>query len=301
MIDKTSDFVLFAKVVEAGGFTAASRLTHIPQASISRRIAELENALDVRLIERSTRKISVTDAGARVYQHARAIIESLESAQAVAESIHTAPRGLIRLTAPVILGQYILSSLIADFCQVYPEVTFQVEFTGRRVDLIEEGFDLAVRVGDLQASSLIKMPLISLDQAYFATADIARTIRHPKDLLNANWLHASNDFALAKWPLVSKETGEQVAVFEKNPLIASNDIEVLIRAAENGLGIASLPEFAKTSALVPVLPDVIARQVDISALVVSRKSIVPAIRQFVEFMRERLPASLRLGTLHKQR
>lgn len=299
MIEKASDFVLFAKVVEAGGFTAASKLIHIPQASISRRIADLEDALDVRLLERSTRKVSITDAGARVYEHAKKIVEEMESAQAIAESLHEKPSGVIRLTAPVILGQYILAKLIADFCSLYPDVSFQVELTGRRVDLIEEGFDLAIRVGDLNVSSLIKMPLVEAKQAYYASEEVAKRVTDFNAFKDENWLSAASDFSLTKWNLRNEDTGSLDAVFEKKPLIVSNDIEVLIRGAQNGIGIAILPEFTAANLLSRVLPGYMARNVEINALVVSRKSIIPAIRLFVEFLRENLPDTLEAGVIRK--
>jgi DNA-binding transcriptional LysR family regulator len=292
IIEKAADFVLFAKVVEAGGFTAASKIIQVPQASISRRIAELESALNVRLLERTTRKISVTNAGARIYEHAKTIIEALESAQAVAASLQLKPSGVIKLTAPVILGQYFLAKIIADFCHIYPEVSFQVELTGRRVDLIEEGYDLAVRVGNLNISSLVKIPLITAKQAYYASPDLAKRIIDFREFKKENWLALSTKNSLSKWKLLEENSSKLVASYEKKPLIESNDIEVLMSAAKNGLGIAILPEFAPDEDLVRVLPNYISENVDINALVVSRKSIVPAIRLFIDFMKVQLPEVL---------
>lgn len=300
MIEKASDFILFAKVVEAGGFTAASRLIHIPQASISRRIADLEDMLGVRLLERSTRKVSITDAGSRVYEHAKRLIEEMEQAQAIAESIQAKPSGVIRLTAPVILGQYILANIIAEFCAMYPDVSFQIELTGRRVDLIEEGFDLAIRVGELNMSSLIKMPLMTAQQAYFASPNIAKEIKTFDDVKRAHWLNTGSDFSLTRWRFVNHETNVLDRELEKKPLIVSNDIEVLIKAAENDLGIVTLPNFTVPKSLARVMPNHMARNVDINALVVSRKSIVPAIRTFVEYLRTNLPSVIDDGVLAKR-
>lgn len=291
--NQVGDLALYAKVVEAGGFTAASRITGVPQATISRRIAELEDRLDVRLLERTTRKVSVTQVGRKIYEHARRIVEEVESAGAVATSLKDEPSGLIRMTAPVVLGQHLLAPAIASFLKEYPKVSVQVELTGRRVDLVEEGFDLAIRVGELDASSLIRTRLTKANAAYFANNDISEKVISPSDIESVPWLHAGMNAGTATWDVLHAQTHARIHQASKEPTLVSSDVEILVESAKAGLGIAILPEFAAPNSLNRVLPGTVAKQVEINALVVSHKSILPSVRSFIDHLKNSLAADVR--------
>ncbi len=286
--DYLTDIALFARVVEAGGFTAASKLVDVPQSTLSRRVAALEARLGTRLLNRTTRKVSATEAGNRVYKHAKRILDEVESVEAVAASLREEPAGLVRITAPVVFGQHLLSPAIAGFLSKYPKVRFQTELTGRRVDVVDEGFDIAIRVGDLEESSLVKIPLTRANAAYYATESVARRIVAPKDLAAANWLHPGLTPGVAEWRLIDPASQSVVETLTKEPCVTGSEIQVLIDVAKAGLGVAVLPEFAAPPKLTRVLPQFLARQVDINALVVSRKSIVPAIREFLNHLKDKV-------------
>lgn len=287
---RSADLALFARVVEAGGFTAASRNVGAPQTTISRRIAKLERELGVRLLERTTRKVSVTQVGRRVYQNARRIIEEAEGAQAVAATMRDEPAGLIRISAPVVFGQYLLAPALSAFLAVNPKVKVQLDLTGRQVDLVEEGIDVAIRIGPLLPSSLIRRRIMWANAAYFANAAIARGIDGPDALQKADWLHAGNEHAVVKWKLLDAGSLEEKHSFTKEPRVTSSDVETLISCAEAGLGVAVLPEFAVPQTLERVLPAYVSRQVDINALSPSHKSITPAVRSFLDDLQKKVQA-----------
>lgn len=289
------DFALFARVVEAGGFSAAARTIGVPQTTLSRRIAKLEVRLGVRLLERTTRRIAITEAGRKVFDHARRMMDEAEDARATAASLNAEPSGLIRVSAPVVLGQHLLAPAIISFTDKYPKVRFQVSLSGRRVDLVEEGYDIAIRVGDLPDSGLMKVPLMKSYAAYYARPDVAGRIRKPQDLSEPAWLNASNESGSATWNLLNSATGEMVLSLSKEPLITSSDVETLVQAARAGLGVSVLPEFVRDPKLVRVLPDYVARLVEINALLVSRKSIIPSVRGFIDHLKVHLQSNSTSG------
>jgi len=284
----SADLVLFARVVDAGGFTAAAKAVGVPQTTISRRIARLEESLGVRLLERTTRTVTVTEIGRRVYGHARRVIEEIEGAQALTGSIQDEPSGLIRISAPVVFGQHLLGPSLARFLGAHPKVRAQIDLTGRQVDLVEEGVDVALRVGPLPPSSLIRRRIMWADAAYFAHPDLARSIDRPEALAEADWLDARNEYAPVEWALLSKDDLRKSHSFKKQPRVASSDIETLVACAGSGLGVALLPVFAAPDSLARVLPDYVSRRVEINALSASHKSITPAIRSFVDHLQGEL-------------
>ncbi|WP_299867976.1 LysR substrate-binding domain-containing protein [uncultured Hoeflea sp.] len=277
---------LFARVVDAGGFTAAAKSADIPQTTISRRIAKLEDSLGARLLERTTRKVVVTEIGQRVYHHARRIIDEVEGAQTLADSMQDEPIGLIRISAPVVFGQHILRPALARFLSANPKVQVQLDLSGRRVDLVGDGFDTAIRVGPLEPSSLIKRRIMWANAAYFARADIACKVGAPEALANCDWLDARNEYTSVDWKLLHKDSLRECYKFTKKPRIASSDIETLISCAEAGLGVAVLPVFSAPPSLERVLPEYVSRRVEINALTASHKSITPAVRSFLDHLEE---------------
>ena len=168
-MDNLNDILVFTKVVEQGGFTAAARILGLPKSSVSRGVSRLEARLSTRLLQRSTRRLHLTEVGQRYYEHCRRIIHELEKANGIVESYRSQPSGLLRITAPYILGQAFLGSILTAFLAAYPEVQCQIELSDRRVDLIEEGFDLAIRAGDLPDSSLIMTHLVRASAGLFAS------------------------------------------------------------------------------------------------------------------------------------
>ena len=175
-----NDMAVFAKVVETGGFTMAGEAIDMPKSNVSRRVSRLEERLGVRLLERTTRKIRMTELGEIYYTHCRRIIEEAEHADARVSQALEIPRGQLRVSASVTVGQNIISPVLGQFVKEYPEVKVQMTLANRRVDLVEEGFDIAVRVGQLEDSSLVARLLGKSELALFASPDYLKRAGEPK-------------------------------------------------------------------------------------------------------------------------
>lgn len=251
----------FVKVVEAGGFTAAAEELELPKSTISRRIARLEERLGVRLLERTTRKMRLTEAGQAYFDQVAVAVATLHSASSAAEEQQDVPRGLLKLTAPVDLGHAFLGDLLVRFAKRYPEVHVQVELTGRVVDLIREGFDVALRAGQLQDSSLVARRLggtnigLYASPAYLERRGVPKT---PEQLRAHDFVAHGGVVGHGKLPLVGPG-GAQVTV-EVEGALSGNDFTFVLRALEAGGGIGLVPKFGARRAcaagsLVHVLPE----------------------------------------------
>ena len=146
MLTDLDDFYCFAQVVEHGGFSAAERATDIPKSKLSRRVHNLEERLGVRLIQRSSRHFAVTDIGMNVYRHAQVMLNAAQAAHDLVDHLSTEPRGTIKVSLPVLIAQNEIAKILPNFLKQYPEIKVQMMITNRRVDIINEGFDLALRV-----------------------------------------------------------------------------------------------------------------------------------------------------------
>jgi DNA-binding transcriptional LysR family regulator len=250
----------FVKVVEAGGFTAAAEELDLPKSTISRRIARLEERLGVRLLERTTRKMRLTEAGQAYFDQVSGPIASLRSASSAAEEQQDVPRGLLKITAPVDLGHAFLGDLLVRFVKEYPDLHVQLELTGRVVDLIREGFDVALRAGQLQDSSLVARRLGGTDiglyasPAYLAAHPAPKT---PEQLRAHDFVLHNGVIANGRLPLVGPDGAETTIDVEGK--LSGNDFTFVLRAIEAGGGIGVLPKFTarrscSQSSLVQVLP-----------------------------------------------
>jgi DNA-binding transcriptional LysR family regulator len=160
---------VFARVVEAGGFTPAARTLGVPKSSASRSVRQLEEALGVRLLQRTTRRLRLTSAGQAYYERVASALAGLEEARAAAAEAQDTPRGLVRLATPTEWGSWLIAPVVAEFVGRYPEIRIDVSFTSRDVDLVREGFDLALRVGRLKDSSLIVRTVGTVAGGLFAS------------------------------------------------------------------------------------------------------------------------------------
>jgi DNA-binding transcriptional LysR family regulator len=235
------DMVLFAAVVRAGSFTAAARALGLTKQSVSERIARLEAALQTRLLERTTRKLRVTSAGAPYAERCGAIAAQIDEANGEVQRWQVEPVGMLRVTAPVLYGRRALAPLIATYARAWPRVRVELLLTDRRVDLIDEGIDLAIRVGELDDSSLT-----------------ARRLGHA-----TAWVVASPGFlkrhgaptaqTLTALPCIGMRSVERWSVngamVRIEPQLVVNDLEVLCEAAIAGVGVATLPALVCEPAL----------------------------------------------------
>jgi DNA-binding transcriptional LysR family regulator len=289
-----NELYYYAKVVERGGFAEAARATGIPRSTLSRRIAALEERLGVRLIQRSTRRFNVTDIGWEYYQHCQALLVDAQAAQAVIDRASDTPRGTIRLSCHVVLLHAHVGDILADYMRRYPEVMVEVEATNRRVDVIGEGLDLALRVlpPPLEDSELVIKVLGESHQLLVAHPDLLARYGEPQSLESLVQLPLlgagqGEERLYRQWRLMNAEGEERLLTYR--PRLASDDLVLLRQAALAGNGVTILPHMMirddlLTGQLVNILPQWRPAQRIIHALYPSRRGQVPAVRHFLAFL-----------------
>ncbi|RYX98173.1 MAG: LysR family transcriptional regulator [Comamonadaceae bacterium] len=287
-----NDMLYFAEVVERGGFAAAGRALGLPKSRLSRRVAELETRLGVRLLQRTTRKLSLTQAGTVYLRHCSAMRdEALAGAEAVAE-MQVEPRGMLRITCPVTLAQSTVGYLIPRFMALYPHVTIDMQVTNRVVNLVEEGIDIALRVRPTleDSGSLVVKNLGSgSGQLLASPALLARqgTPQTPADLARLDTIAMSMVDGKTSWTLLGPDG--QDFIFHHQPRYVADDLQTLKLAALAGTGMTFLPESLSAAELqaqllVPVLPGWVLKPGVAHAVFPSRRGQVPAVRSFLDFI-----------------
>ena len=285
------EVLVFTQVVRSGSFTAAARELGMQKSSVSRKVADLEAHLGVRLLQRTTRTLHLTDEGRVFFEHCMRAVSELEEAQRALGGMKSAPTGLLRVTAPLSFG--FLGPMLGPFLSDYPDVQLELICTDRVVDLVEEGFDVAIRAGRLPDTSLIARRLGSLPR--YLVASPAYLAEHPAprrpDELTE---HACLVFGAGPpvWKLVGR--GAQVDVKVPARLVV-NDFDLLRDATLAGVGIALLPEPVCIDAirrrqLRRVLPEWSAAETPIHALYASTRHLSPKVKAFVDFLQERMRA-----------
>lgn len=285
-----NDMYLFAKVVEHGGYTATARALGIPVSRISRRIAALENELGVRLLHRTTRKISVTEIGQTYYQHCAALAAEAAAAREAVDRTTSKPQGLIRFSCPVTLLHSDIGAIVANYLEQYPQVRVQIDATSRRVDVVEEGFDLALRVRTppLEDSELVVRPLSSSRLVLVATPDFFARHGEPQDIRDLERLPTLSMMQAAErhvWRFVGPD-GAEVSVGHV-PRLSVDDLNTLRSTALQGLGIACLPwSLVVADVEAGLLHVTLARYSPpegiVQAVFPSRRGLVPAVRGFLD-------------------
>jgi DNA-binding transcriptional LysR family regulator len=301
-----NDLYYFAMVVDHGGFAAAERALGIPKSRLSRRIAQLESDLGVRLLQRSTRRFAVTDVGTSVYRHAQSMLAEAQAAREVVDRLSARPRGVVRVSVPVSLAQQELPALLPDFLALYPDVRVQLLVSNRRFDLIDEGVDVALRVRTkLEDDGSLVMrtfgPIQSLLVASPKYLDGMGRPEVPADLAAHVTLSMSEDEHQQRWELHGPEGAVETVALQ--PRVAGFDFQLLRSLARRGVGITLLPEticadLVRDGALEVVLPGWRLPEGICHAVFASRRGLLPAVRVFIDFLAERLPPMLdaaRLG------
>ncbi|WP_299809163.1 LysR substrate-binding domain-containing protein [uncultured Shewanella sp.] len=229
----------FVAVAEAESFTKASQRLGISTAQVSRQISALETRLASKLFHRTTRKVSVTEVGRIYYQHCRQVLDGLEEAERAITNLQTSPRGLLKLTAPVTYGEMTIAPLINDFAALYPELEVKLNLTNQKLDLVDEGYDLAIRLGHLEDSSMMAKKLSSRTQYVCASPSYISTYGIPHSLSELdqhNCLIGTMDY----WRF--QENGKARNVRVKGSL-SCNSGHALVDAAIKGIGIVQLPDY----------------------------------------------------------
>ncbi len=291
-----NDMLFFAEVVERGGFAAAGRTLGVPKSRLSRRVAELEGRLGVRLLQRTTRRLSLTDVGAQYLRHCVAVREEAEAAADVVALVHSEPRGTLRVSCPVTLAQTVVGALLPRFMALYPLVRVEMQVSNRAVNLVEEGIDVALRVRPTleDSGSLVIKPLgISQGLLVGSPAQLARQGRPatPQDLARLDTLSmAVNDGRAAV-----RLFGPDGATHEwaHQPRLVADDLLTLKFAVLSGIGVGVLPDYMcraeiQARLLVPVLPGWNPAPGRVHAVFASRRGLAPAVRRFLDFLGEHI-------------
>ncbi len=294
MLERLSEFATFAAVVEQGSFTAAARELSVSKPVVSKRIARLEDAFGLRLLNRTTRRLSLTEAGEALYERCRHLASEVEAAESALRPLASAPRGRLRLNAPVSFGVLHLAPCLPDFLRRYPDVEIELTLSDQRVNLVEEGVDLAVRIMDLQDSSLRARKLAPSERILCASPDYLErrgTPRQPEDLKDHDCLTYAYQRSGKRWAFHDKK-GRKRQVTVSGPLEANNG-DALRSACEAGLGIAHLPDFLageslKSGQLVCLLPDWYDQASNsVHAVYPAGRNLSPKVRVFIDYLVER--------------
>ena len=292
-----NDMLYFAEVVERGGFAAAGRALGIPKSRLSRRVSELETQLGVRLLQRTTRTLSLTEVGVAYVRHCQAMRESAQAAADAVAQVQSEPRGTVRVTCPVTLAQTVLARLMPVFLERHPQVRLEMQVTNRVVNVVEEGVDVALRVRatlDNSGSMIVKR----LDEGrQLLVASPAQLIRQgtPKtleDLARMDSIAMSAPDGRSTWNLIGPGGAHQTV--QHQPRYVADDLLTLKIAAMAGTGICWMPDYMcqdemRARKLVRVLPDWAPAPSIVYAVFPSRRGLSPAVRSFLDYLGEAMP------------
>lgn len=292
MLPDLDDFYCFALVVEHGGFSAAERATDIPKSKLSRRVYQLEENLGVRLIQRSSRHFAVTDVGMNIYHHAQVMVNAAQAAHDLVDHLSVQPRGVIKVSLPVTIAQHEMAKILPAFLKSYPEIKVQFFVSNRRVDVINEGIDVALRV----RSNLDNDPNLVIRQFQHIEQHLCATqaylnefgmLTSPEDLSKHRILSMSQDHLDQQ--MVLHNADNQQCKVKINPTIMASDLSMLAQLVRQDCGIALLPdsiasELIQSGRIVRVLPEWKAPHGVFHAVYPSRRGLLPAVRVFIDYL-----------------
>jgi DNA-binding transcriptional LysR family regulator len=284
-----NDIGVFVRIAERGSLTRAAQALDLPVSAVSLRLARLEKHLGLRLIERTTRSMRLTDAGEKYLRYTAQALREIEAGHASLREVSTGVAGRLRLTAPPLMAATLLPPLIADFMQQHPQVEIDLDATGRFVDLVEDGVDLALRVAEPPDTRLVAKRVGATAGRFYARPDFFDNKPAPKRPAQiGEWplLVIASDAAFVQWSLRMGAQTEQIGF---RPRLAANEHHIVMAAMHAGLGIAHLPMFlgdplvAAAQARV-VLPKWFGREVPLHLIYPSHKSMSPALRRLIDHL-----------------
>jgi DNA-binding transcriptional LysR family regulator len=286
-----NEILVFARVVQAGSFTAAAAALGMPKSTVSRKVSDLEERLHSRLLQRTTRKLSLTDVGRTYYDYCARIVGEIEDAERAVSTLQETPRGLLRVTAPINVA--FLGPIVSDYLKRYPEVRLDLFCTGRAVDLVEERFDLGIRAGALADSTLIARRLGTATWLLVATPGYLKRRgrpRSPDDLSKHDCLLFGAGPDTGGLCLENGDRSVQVAL---SPRLTVTDIDVVYAVATAGLGIAVLPAFRCVEdlgarRLARVLADWNVPSTPVHVVYPSTRHISPKVKSFIDHLHARM-------------
>lgn len=289
-MDRFTSMAVFVRVVEEHSFAAAARHLRLSPAMVSAHVRALEEHLGARLLNRTTRSLNLTDVGRAYHERCAFLLAELEQAERVASALHMTPRGVLRINASPAFGARQLAPAIAAFTAAYPDMSVEMTVSDRFVDLVEEGYDLAIRVEPLRDSSLIVRRLAPLRMVVCGAPSYLETRpmpRHPNDLKAHNCLTLSQLSPQGEWHFRDPDGGKQMV--RVSGTLRSNSAEALRAAALRGQGLICLPSYLigkelRRGDLVPVLLDHAPAGSAINALYPHRVHLSAKVRSFVDFL-----------------
>ena len=289
-MDRLTEMEAFATVVDQGGFTDAARRMGISKSAVSKHVSSLEARLGARLLNRTTRRVSPTEIGLAYYDRARRVLNDAGEADSLVTAMQSAPSGLLRISVATDFGANHLSPIIGEFLQAHPDITVNMVLNNRYVELISEGIDMAVRIGELEDSSLRARKLTETTRRMIAAPSYFEQHGRPQkidDLNDHKLLHYSNQANAAVWKLTAP-SGEKRQVRTAGWLTV-NDGQSLLNAAISGLGIAYLPSFLYEDALAKglveeAIPGLPVETQGIYAVYPPGRFTQPKVRAFIDFL-----------------
>ena len=286
--------VVFLKVAELGGFVAAARALNRPKSTVSLKINELEQRFGVRLLHRTTRRVSLTEEGRLYYENCVPILDALHDANDAIASLQGSPQGILRMTAPILFVQSVLAPNLPEFLLAYPNLRILINATNERKELVKDSYDVAIRVGNLEDSTLMMKRLSVGCLRLFASPTYLKTYGEPSAIADLK-THALFGIAQSQNELVwtLKNDQQETVTFRCRPRLLSNDISPTQQAVVAGLGIGLLPEFLvyqelKRQELVNVLSQWSSLPIPINAIYPSRKYMPQKVKIFLEFLEQKM-------------
>jgi len=289
-MDRLTEMEAFATVVDQGGFTDAARKMGISKSAVSKHVSSLEARLGARLLNRTTRRVSPTEIGLAYYDRALRVLNDAGEADALVSSMQSDPSGLLRISVATDFGVNHLSPVLGEFLDEFPDITVNMVLNNRYVELISEGFDMAIRIGELEDSSLRARKLTATTKRMIASPNYLQKYGRPMkidDLSDHKLLHYSSQANGSVWKLTAP-SGEKRQVRTAGGL-SVNDGQSLLNAAISGLGIAYLPSFLYADALAngqieDVIPDLPVETQGIYAVYPPGRFTQPKVRAFIDFL-----------------
>jgi len=290
MLDELRQIAIFAKTVDHGSFRAAAKALNLSPSVVSHHVGQLEQRLDTALLYRSTRKLSMTPDGERLLVAAHAMMEAAEAGLQDIVSDAQQPSGMLRITAPAFLAQSALTTQFANFSLAYPDVQITIDFSDARQDLIADGYDIALRAGEMEDSSLMARKLFNAQRRLVAAPAYldaqARMPKSPSDLNHWNWLLFA---PVKRQKLVFRKSGKQKLVAQPESRITVNDAYALSQLARAGVGLAIIPEFVAEAHVAAgtlhyVLPDWTLDPVSVYAVWPSNAPKHGLVKHFINFI-----------------
>ena len=285
-----SNLEIFAKVAESKGISAAARALRMPKSKVSRRMVSLETELGVRLLERATRAVHLTEAGELLAMHCHRIVEERNSAVATIARMSEAPRGLLRVSASLAVGQQLIAPLTSEFATRFPEIRLNLQLTNRRVDVVAEGFDSVIRIGALDDSTLISRKLCTSRSVLVASRRYIAQHGEPKkpsDLDRHRRIAMIDTPGSGRWKL--KNSRGLVEIVESEPSMEMNDLTCVKQIVIDHGGIALLPVYMvndsiEADRLVRLMPQWTSMEYAIHCIYPSHRSLTPKLRAWIDYL-----------------